>query len=64
MTSADSKNPLRRVRALELFDNSTTYDAKAYARLCERAFESLVPAQYLKIEEYRDSAQMKLPATF
>jgi DNA polymerase-2 len=64
MTSAESKNPLRRVRALELFDNSTTYDAKAYARLCERAFESLVPAQYLDMDEYRDSAQMKLPSTF
>lgn len=64
MTSADSKNPLRRVRALELLDSGTRYDAHAYAQLCERAFESLVPAQYLESSEYRDSDQMLLPTSF
>lgn len=65
MTSADSKNPMRRVRALELFDRGTQYDAKAYAKLCERAFESLIPAQYLNGQDYRgDSAQTVLPITF
>ncbi|MHA2360131.1 MAG: DNA polymerase domain-containing protein, partial [Candidatus Thorarchaeota archaeon] len=48
MTSADSDNPLRRVRALELLDKSTRYDPNAYAKLCKRAFESLIPAQYLE----------------
>ncbi|MHA1949730.1 MAG: DNA polymerase domain-containing protein [Candidatus Thorarchaeota archaeon] len=59
MTSADSENPLRRVRALELFDESTRYDSKAYATLCERAFENLIPAQYLESTE-RDSEQTVL----
>ncbi|MFW9812558.1 MAG: DNA polymerase domain-containing protein [Candidatus Thorarchaeota archaeon] len=59
MTSADSENPLRRVRALELFDESTRYDPEAYAILCERAFENLIPAQYLDSSE-RDSEQTLL----
>ena len=59
MTSADSENPLRRVRALELFDSSTRYDPEAYAILCERAFENLIPAQYLDSSE-RDSVQTQL----
>jgi DNA polymerase elongation subunit (family B) len=57
MTSADSENPLRRVCALELFDESTRYDPEAYARLCKRAFENLIPVQYLKSREERDPEQ-------
>ncbi|MFW9927008.1 MAG: DNA polymerase domain-containing protein [Candidatus Thorarchaeota archaeon] len=57
MTSADSDNPLRRVRALELFDKSTRYDPNAYAKLCQRAFENLIPAQYLDSTEDFDSEQ-------
>jgi DNA polymerase elongation subunit (family B) len=60
MTEAEAGNPLRRVRALELFDNSTRYDPKAYAELCERAFENLIPAQYLVPEKYRDTDQLLL----
>jgi hypothetical protein len=47
LVSADSESPLRRVRALELFDDATRYDPKAYADLCFRAFENLIPHQYL-----------------
>ncbi|MFW9965745.1 MAG: DNA polymerase domain-containing protein [Candidatus Thorarchaeota archaeon] len=47
LVSADSESPLRRVRALELFDDATRYDPKAYADLCFRAFENLIPNQYL-----------------
>ncbi|MFW9849346.1 MAG: DNA polymerase domain-containing protein, partial [Candidatus Thorarchaeota archaeon] len=47
MVDSDSPSPFRRVKALELFDDTTKYDAKAYATLCERAFENLIPAQYL-----------------
>jgi len=57
MTSADSENPLRRVCALELFDESTRYDPEAYAKLCRRAFENLIPAQYLKSEDDKDPEQ-------
>ncbi len=60
MTSADSENPLRRVCALELFNESTRYDPTAYAKLCERAFESLVPAQYLNLRHEIDSKQTVL----
>jgi DNA polymerase elongation subunit (family B) len=60
MTDAGSENPLRRVRALELCDNSTRYDPNAYAELCERAFESLVPAQYLMPANHRDENQLLL----
>jgi DNA polymerase I len=48
MVDAGSANSLRRVKALELFDESTRYDPKAYAELCQRAFENLVPSQYLE----------------
>ncbi|MHA2206620.1 MAG: DNA polymerase domain-containing protein [Candidatus Thorarchaeota archaeon] len=47
MVDADSPNPLRRVKALELFNDSTRYDPEAYAKLCRRAFESLIPEQYI-----------------
>ncbi len=57
MTSADSENPLRRVCALELFGESTRYDPKAYAELCNRAFESLIPTQYLSSRGELDSEQ-------
>ncbi|KXH70894.1 MAG: hypothetical protein AM326_12210 [Candidatus Thorarchaeota archaeon SMTZ-45] len=60
MTSADSENPIRRVCALELFDESTRYDPIAYAKLCERAFESLVPAQYLNLRKETDPEQTVL----
>ncbi len=60
MTDAGAENPLRRVKALELIDNSTRYDQKAYAELCERAFESLIPAQYLIPSKYRNPDQLLL----
>ena len=60
MIDAGADNPLRRVRALELFDNSTRYDPEAYSELCERAFENLIPAQYLIPSKYRDSDQLML----
>lgn len=60
MTNADSENPFQRVKALELFDNSTRYDTEAYSELCERAFESLIPAQYLNSLKQRDPNQLLL----
>jgi DNA polymerase-2 len=60
MVDADSINPLRRVKALELLDESTRYDPKAYAELCQRAFENLIPAQYLGLETESDSDQLLL----
>ena len=60
MTSADSENPLRRVCALELFDESTRYDSDAYEKLCRRAFESLIPAQYLNSKMGMDPEQTSL----
>ena len=60
MTDAGSENPLRRVRALELLDNSTRYYPEAYAELCKRAFENLIPSQYLNPLEYNDSDQLLL----
>ncbi len=62
MTSADSENALRRVCALELFDESTRYDPEAYAKLCKRAFESLIPAQYLDSKMGMDPEQSVLLA--
>ncbi|TFG32573.1 hypothetical protein EU528_03010 [Candidatus Thorarchaeota archaeon] len=60
MTDAGSENPIRRVCALELFDSSTRYDPEAYAELCERAFENLIPAQYLTPSKDRDPDQLQL----
>jgi DNA polymerase elongation subunit (family B) len=60
MTSADSENPLRRVCALELFGESTRYDPEAYAKLCKRAFESLIPVQYLDSKRHNDPEQTVL----
>ena len=60
MVDAGADNPIRRVRALELFDNSTRYDPEAYSELCERAFENLIPAQYLTPSKDRDSDQLLL----
>jgi len=60
MTEAEAGNQLRRVRALELCDNSTRYDPKAYSVLCERAFENLIPAQYLAPVKRRDANQLLL----
>jgi DNA polymerase-2 len=60
ITSADSENPLRRVCALELFGESTRYDPGAYAKLCKRAFESLIPVQYLDSRKQMDPEQTVL----
>jgi DNA polymerase elongation subunit (family B) len=62
MTAADSESPLRRVCALELFDESTRYDPEAYAKLCKRAFENLIPAQYLNSKMESDLEQKVLLA--
>ncbi len=51
MVDASSQNPLRRVKALELLNKNTHYDAAAYATLCFRAFENLIPAQYISRTE-------------
>ncbi len=47
MVDSDAPSSFRRVKALELIDKSTPYDPKAYADLCVRAFENLIPARYL-----------------
>ncbi|MFW9919065.1 MAG: DNA polymerase domain-containing protein [Candidatus Thorarchaeota archaeon] len=47
MVDSDASSPFRRVKALELLDESTPYDPQAYADLCIRAFENLIPAQHL-----------------
>jgi DNA polymerase elongation subunit (family B) len=60
MVDAEADNPIRRGRALELFDNSTRYDPEAYSELCERAFENLIPVQYLAPLKDRDSNQLLL----
>ena len=60
MINADSDNPFQRVKALELLDNSTRYDPNAYSELCERAFENLIPAQYLSSIKKSDSDQLVL----
>jgi len=60
MTEAEAGNQLRRVRALELCDTSTRYDPEAYSILCERAFENLIPAQYLAPAKRRDADQLLL----
>ena len=60
MTDAGADNPLRRVTALELINNSTRYDPEAYAELCKRSFENLIPSQYLSLENDRDLDQLLL----
>ena len=60
MTNSDSENPFQRVKALELLDHSTRYDSNAYSELCERAFESLIPAQYLDSIKKEDPDQLLL----
>ncbi len=47
MVDSDASGSFRRVKALELLEDSTAYDPKAYADLCVRAFENLIPARYL-----------------
>ncbi|MCF2136109.1 MAG: hypothetical protein K9W43_02625 [Candidatus Thorarchaeota archaeon] len=47
LVHSDSKIPEQRVRALELVDQNVHYDHGAYALLCRRAFENLIPFQYL-----------------
>jgi DNA polymerase elongation subunit (family B) len=47
MVQADAESQMRRVRAVELLDENSTYDAEEYSKLCKRAFESLIPVQYL-----------------
>jgi DNA polymerase I len=63
MTSANSENPLRRVCALELFNAATRFDSEAYANLCKRAFENLIPAQYLSPHKDIDPEQTVLAGT-
>jgi DNA polymerase I len=60
MVEAESENPLRRVRALELLDDATNYDPQAYSGLCIRAFENLIPVQYIEpaqLSSYVPTAQ-------
>ena len=47
LTDSDAETAGRRAKAIELIDESTRYDPEAYAKLCVRAFENLIPAQYL-----------------
>ena len=51
MVQADAESKMKRVKALELIDENTTYDVAAYAKLCLRAFESLIPVQHLDYTE-------------
>ncbi len=60
MINASSDNPFQRVRALELLDNATRYDAHAYSELCRRAFENLIPTQYLNQIDTGDPEQLEL----
>ncbi|MGQ4911691.1 MAG: DNA polymerase domain-containing protein [Candidatus Thorarchaeota archaeon] len=64
LTNTSSRNPMQRVMAAELVDTTTKYDAEAYAMLCERAFENLVPAQYLESSGSSEPEQTLLPTTF
>jgi DNA polymerase elongation subunit (family B) len=60
MIDVDSQNPLRRVKALELLTEDTNYDAMAYAKLCFRAFENLIPAQHLSRVHLSDHQPVKI----
>ena len=60
LVDEDAKSPIRRVKALELFDETTRYDPEAYAQLCIRAFENLIPAQHLQ-ESHLDDADQLTP---
>ncbi|NHJ14436.1 MAG: hypothetical protein EAX95_12225 [Candidatus Thorarchaeota archaeon] len=63
MVSGESESPMRRVRAIELLDETTRYDSEAYATLCLRAFENLIPSQYLQesvMEEQGEAVQATL----
>lgn len=51
LIESDTKNPLRRVKAVELIDDSMQYDSDAYAKLCLRSFESLIPAKFINSSE-------------
>ncbi|MBD3406613.1 MAG: hypothetical protein GF411_10905 [Candidatus Lokiarchaeota archaeon] len=59
MVEADSESAIKRVCAVELLKETTRYDVDAYAQLCIRAFENLIPAQYLH-EEYTSSQETRL----
>jgi DNA polymerase elongation subunit (family B) len=60
LVDEDAESPIRRVKALELFDETTRYDPEAYARLCIRAFENLIPAQHLQ-ESHLDYVDQLTP---
>ncbi|MHA1779540.1 MAG: DNA polymerase domain-containing protein [Candidatus Thorarchaeota archaeon] len=47
LVHSNAKIPEQRVRSLELVDRDVHYDPDAYAILCRRAFENLIPFQYL-----------------
>jgi DNA polymerase elongation subunit (family B) len=64
MVEAGSDNPLRRVKAIELFDESTRYDPRAYSELCMRAFESLIPAQYIDSTQLDSYSPIQQTASF
>ncbi len=48
IVQSDSNIPEQRVRPLELLTKYDRYDPDAYALLCHRAFENLIPVQYLR----------------
>jgi DNA polymerase-2 len=58
LVDEDAKSPIRRVKALELFDETTRYDPEAYAQLCIRAFENLIPTQHLQESHLDDVDQL------
>jgi len=60
LVQPEADSQMRRVIALELFENSTRYDPEAYANLCMRAFESLIPVKYLN-SETKDRAVPPIP---
>ncbi|MFO7835881.1 MAG: DNA polymerase domain-containing protein [Candidatus Thorarchaeota archaeon] len=59
LIESDTKNPMKRVKAIELLDESVQCDFDAYANLCLRAFESLVPAKYVGLNNPEAGKQLR-----
>lgn len=48
IVESSASNPTKRVKAIHLLEVGDRYDPVAYSKLCVRAFENLIPTQYLK----------------
>jgi len=62
IVDSDARIPEQRVRAVELMDEDSRYDPEAYARLCLRTFEELVPTGYCHIEPARIGSRQSVTA--